>query len=90
MRREEGQLPWLTPLSMAVTVLLLCSPLLWVSIPPLVDVPGHTAAAGIEAAAPNGPPRTFYSWHWALNLNAGGEVLMSFSARDCAPAGGRR
>lgn len=51
-------------------------PFLFVAIPPLVDVPGHTAAAAVEVASPGSPLAQYYSWHWTLNLNMAGEVFL--------------
>jgi hypothetical protein len=72
----EGSLPWLCWPAILLLTAGLCAPYLLVDIPPQVDVPGHIAAAAIEAASPGTPLAEFYSWHWSFNLNLGGEVLM--------------
>jgi hypothetical protein len=75
---------WLSWPMILLTVAVLCTPFAFVEIPPLVDVPGHTGAAAIEAAGPQSPLSRYYAWHWAFNLNMGGEVLMHLLGGDIA------
>jgi hypothetical protein len=58
-------------------LLAILAPFALVAIPPLTDVPGHTAAAAIEAARVGDPLLAYYRWRWSINLNMGGEVLMA-------------
>jgi hypothetical protein len=51
-------------------------PFLFVTIPPMVDGPGHIAAAAIELASPDSALAHYYTWQWSLNLNMAGEVFL--------------
>ena len=60
---QGGRLPhWL----FAALVVAICLPFALVTVPPLLDMPGHMAASAIEAAPANSSLWRFYSWHWAL------------------------
>lgn len=61
-------------------LLVLLAPFALVAIPPLTDVPGHTAAAAIEAARAGDPLLAYYRWRWSMNLNMGGEVVLALLA----------
>jgi hypothetical protein len=69
-------LPWLRTPAVVLIVLAIIFPYFLVEIPPLVDIPGHTGAAGIEAAPAGSPLHDYFGWEWLLTLNLGGEVLM--------------
>jgi hypothetical protein len=61
-----------------VLILLLAAlPLLWPTIPPLTDLPGHIGRFRILAEAGRGPLAAHYTVHWALigNLGTDGLVL---------------
>lgn len=62
--------------ALLIGVVLMCLPFALVTIPPLVDLPGHMGAAAIEAAGPGSPLARHFGWHWMFALNLGGEVLM--------------
>jgi hypothetical protein len=57
---------------------LLCTlPLLWPTIPPLVDLPGHMAAYKVELDLASSPElQHFYSLHWAVIGNLGMNLLV--------------
>ena len=69
-------LPWLRAPWLFAAIAVLCLPYLLVTVPPLIDLPGHLGAAAIEAAAPGSPLHRYWDWQWAYSLNMGGEVLM--------------
>ena len=52
-------------------------PLLWPSIPPLVDLPGHMGRYRIQLDYATSPVlREFYSFHWSLIGNLGVDLLI--------------
>ena len=65
-----------------VLAVVTCLPFLLVSVPPLVDVPGHIAIASVSRASPDSVIRLFYDGDWRVNLNAGSEVLPHLSPVD--------
>lgn len=73
---SRGSLPWLSAPGVVIGVMLMCLPFALVTIPPLVDLPGHMGAAAIEAAGPDSPLARYFGWRWSFALNLGGEVLM--------------
>lgn len=75
-------LPWLRAPWLLAAIAVLCLPYLLVTIPPLIDLPGHLGAAAIEAAAPGSALRRYWHWEWAYSLNMGGEVLMKLLAEE--------
>jgi len=77
---QQQPLPWLRAPWLVAAVALLCLPYLLVTVPPLIDLPGHLGAAAIEAAGPNSALREYWHWQWAYSLNMGGEVLMKLLA----------
>lgn len=46
------------------------------SIPPLIDVPGHTGRFAVQAAAVGSPLLRWYGFHWAFTLNLGTDLLV--------------
>jgi hypothetical protein len=68
---------WQTWWGGAALALLAAAPLLWPSIPPLVDLPGHMAAYKVELdLARSTDLQHYYSLHWALIGNLGLNLLV--------------
>jgi hypothetical protein len=80
LKRDAAVLPWLRTPWLLAAIAVLCLPYLLVTVPPLIDLPGHLGAAAIEAAAPGSPLHRYWNWQWAFSLNMGGEVLMKLLA----------
>lgn len=80
LESDAATLPWLRAPWLLAAVLVLCLPYLLVTVPPLIDLPGHLGAAAIEAAGPDSPLHRYWDWQWAYSLNMGGEVLMKLLA----------
>lgn len=61
-----------------VVALLLLSalPFAFVDLPPLVDAPGHLGQFAVQAAGPDSPLSRYFTFHWALRLNLGTDLLM--------------
>ena len=78
--RDAAVLPWLRVPWLLAAIVALCLPYLLVTVPPLIDLPGHLGAAAIEAAAPGSALAGYWTWQWAYSLNMGGEVLMKLLA----------
>src|SRR5436305_5730003 len=79
MEEEEGgALRWWQTWWGAGAIALLCAlPLLWPTIPPLVDLPGHMAAYKVELdIARSADLQHYYSLHWALIGNLGLNLLV--------------
>ena len=68
---------WETRTAMMVFIVLAVVPLLWPTIPPLADLPGHIGRYRIMAEAGQPPLSQHYAVHWALigNLGVDGLVL---------------
>jgi hypothetical protein len=73
----QGELNWWERRS-AVVVLTLFAllPLLWPTIPPLVDLPGHMGRYRVELDGDGSVLRHFYNFHWALTGNLGVDLLI--------------
>jgi len=82
LNRVGAPLPWLRAPWLAAALAVLCLPYLLVTVPPLIDLPGHLGAAAIEAAGPDSALRAYWRWEWAYSLNMGGEVLMKLLAES--------
>jgi hypothetical protein len=68
---------WQTRRGVAALALLCALPLLWPTIPPLVDLPGHMAAYKVELDLARSPDlQRYYSLHWALIGNLGLNLLV--------------
>ena len=80
LERDAVTLPWLRAPWLLAAIFVLCLPYLLVTVPPLIDLPGHLGAAAIEAAAPGSALHRYWDWQWAYSLNMGGEVLMKLLA----------
>jgi hypothetical protein len=80
LKRNAAVLPWLRVSWVIAAICVLCLPYLLVTVPPLIDLPGHLGAAAIEAAAPGSALARYWTWQWAFSLNMGGEVLMKLLA----------
>ncbi|HEY1605551.1 MAG TPA: hypothetical protein VGF77_08115 [Allosphingosinicella sp.] len=75
---EGGALLWWQTWWGAGAIVLLCAvPLLWPSLPPLVDLPGHMAAFRVELDRAHSPSlQHYYSLHWAVIGNLGLNLLV--------------
>ena len=80
LERNAAMLPWLGAPWLLAAIVALCLPYLLVTVPPLIDLPGHLGAAAIEAAAPGSALAGYWNWQWSYSLNMGGEVLMKLLA----------
>lgn len=69
------RLPWA-----AVIALLAVLPFLFVAIPPLIDVPGHTGRFAVQTAPAGSPLLRWYGFHWAFTLNLGADLLVGLFA----------
>jgi hypothetical protein len=68
---------WQTRTTVALLALLAILPLLWPTIPPLVDLPGHMGRYRIQLDYDySARLRDFYSFKWALIGNLGVDLLM--------------
>ena len=65
---------WQTRWFMLAVAFAAAVPLLWPSIPPLIDLPGHMAGYRILAEAGRPPLSNHYAVHWALIGNLGVEL----------------
>jgi hypothetical protein len=57
-------------------MLIAVIPLLWPTIPPLVDLPGHMGRYAIELAPPDSPLHRWYEFKWAIIGNLGVDLLV--------------
>ena len=75
---EDGALRWWQTWWGAGAIALLCAlPLLWPTIPPLVDLPGHMAAYKVELDLARSPDlQRYYTLHWAMIGNLGMNLLV--------------
>ncbi len=71
-----SHLPWLKAPVIALFAILTCLPFALVALPPLIDLPGHIAAASIENAAPTSSIKHYFEWRWAFSFNLGGVLLL--------------
>jgi hypothetical protein len=69
---------WWTSRWFALALILLSAvPLLWPSIPPLIDLPGHMARYRVELGIGESPALArFYAFRWALMGNLGIDLLV--------------
>src|SRR4051812_9464451 len=68
---------WQSRWGVAALALVAALPLLWPSVPPLVDLPGHMAAYKVELDLASSPElQRFYSLHWAVIGNLGMNLLV--------------
>lgn len=61
---------------LALLVVTAALPLLWPTIPPLVDVPGHMARYRVQLDGAASVLRQFYSFHWSVIGNLGVDLLV--------------
>jgi hypothetical protein len=79
MREDETGAPrwWQTWWGAGAIALFCAVPLLWPSIPPLVDLPGHMAAYKVELDLAHSPDlQRYYTLHWAMIGNLGMNLLV--------------
>jgi hypothetical protein len=68
---------WQHRATLAAVVLLTALPLLWPSIPPLVDLPGHMGRYRVELELASDPAlRQFYGFKWLMIGNLGVDLLI--------------
>ena len=68
---------WQTRSFVAVATLLAIVPLLWPTIPPLVDLPGHMGRYRVQLAIASHPQLSeWYDFHWSLIGNLGIDLLV--------------
>lgn len=78
MQAPLAALRW--PLALLIA-LAFALPFLFVSIPPLIDVPGHIGRMAIAAAPAGGPLDAYFSFRWLLVLNLGGDLIVEVLRR---------
>lgn len=68
---------WQKPTTVALLALLTLVPLLWPTVPPLVDLPGHMGRYRVQLDYANSAIlRDFYNFKWALIGNLGVDLLI--------------
>jgi hypothetical protein len=74
---ERAGLNWWERRSTVVILTLISIiPLLWPTIPPLVDLPGHMGRYRVQLDGDGSALRHFYNFHWALIGNLGADLLI--------------
>ena len=74
---EQGAPWWERRWGVAALALLAALPLIWPTVPPLVDLPGHMGRFRVELEIAHSPVlQHFYSFHWALIGNLGLDLLI--------------
>ena len=79
---QSARLPWMLRWQ-GVAALALASflPFLFVSIPPLADVPGHIGAFAVQVAPPESPLFRDLGFEWKLTLNMASQLAVEVLAR---------
>ncbi|WP_293881914.1 hypothetical protein [Sphingomonas sp.] len=73
----QGDLQWWERRSTVVVLALAAViPLLWPTIPPLMDLPGHMGRYRVQLDGDGSVLRQFYDFHWALVGNLGVDLLI--------------
>lgn len=68
---------WWSSRAYVVAMMLAAAlPLLWPSVPPLVDLPGHMGRYAIQLADPASPLHHWYRFEWAVIGNLGVDLLV--------------
>lgn len=67
---------WERPGVLALFVLVSIIPLLWPTVPPLVDLPGHMGRYAVELDPQSPILSQWYSFHWTLIGNMGVDLLI--------------
>lgn len=79
--RTPGQPHWWeTRLLIGIATLLSAVPLLWPSLPPLVDVPGHMGRYAVQLGLAGPSAGQWYAFDWALVGNLGVDLLVQLLA----------
>ena len=80
---HAGARPWWeTRVAVAIAVIAAAIPLIYPSIPPLVDLLGHMGRYRVELDASHSSPlRDYYNYHWAAIGNLGVDLLMMVFGR---------
>ena len=85
---RRGVYWWETRWFVAIAVLIACLPLVWPTIPPLTDIPGHIGRYRVMLDGDTGPLARWYSFEWRWVGNMGAELLVAGLRRvlDVEPA----
>jgi hypothetical protein len=67
---------WERRTTVVALTLIALVPLLWPTIPPLVDLPGHMGRYRVQLDGDGSALRHFYNFHWALIGNLGVDLLI--------------
>jgi hypothetical protein len=74
---EQARLNWWERRSTVVILTLMAMiPLLWPTIPPLVDLPGHMGRYRVQLDGDGSAIRNFYNFNWSLIGNLGVDLLI--------------
>lgn len=75
--RGEARAWWNTPLFACLLVVVSAVPLLWPTVPPLLDVPGHMARYRVQLGlADSSWLQRYFDFHWAPVGNLGADLLV--------------
>ena len=66
---------WQRPAVLAALMAVAVAPLLWPTLPPLTDLPGHVARWHVAMAEPGSPLAGYYRIKWELLGNLGTDLL---------------
>jgi hypothetical protein len=73
----QGEMHWWERRStVAILALIAMVPLVWPTIPPLGDLPGHMGRYRVQLDGDGSALRHFYNFHWALIGNLGVDLLI--------------
>lgn len=73
---------WNHPIFLGLLVVAAMVPLLYPTIPPFTDLPGHMGRYQVELSDPHSPLRTvYYGFHWHFLANLGVDLLIVPMAR---------
>ncbi len=69
--------PWWSTRSFAIAMMIAAAvPLLWPTVPPLVDLPGHMGRYAIQLAPASSPLHQWFHFEWAVIGNLGLDLLV--------------
>ena len=76
MRRSHGIL-----VSIAAIILLALVPLMWIEVPPMVDMLGHIGRYSIQTGIEDHPwLKQYFAFHWHVIGNLGADILIQLLA----------
>lgn len=76
MMKTAEQPWWTTRFYMVLLVLLMAVPLLYPTVPPLIDLPGHMGRYAVEIAPADSSLHSHFRFDWALIGNLGIDLLI--------------